>query len=107
MNTRETLIAAKGFIPTPQKWCKNAQAKTREGFLCFGNAHDAVRRCAIGALVAVVDRLPFDTDAFKLLEDVAIEMGYDDIAALNDETDFETVHAMFDTAIERAAAQSS
>lgn len=107
-STRATLEAARALIATRRTWTRDAAARDREGRRVRAMNAEAVRFCALGALVRIDGR--FEDRAEELLDLASKELfGEPDVVAVNDDpnvserTSHQRVLRIYDRAIELAA----
>lgn len=96
MTVKDNLIAARALIDTPEKWTRNAKARSASGIATLPRSSKAVCWCAYGALVKVCGK--------KEASDIAwdVFLGTGNLAGFNDRP--ETTHADLMVYFDRAIA---
>jgi hypothetical protein len=109
MKISEALERALALIDTPEKWTKNAQARTKRGCATYASSMKAYSFCAIGAIC----RVCADNDVHVFLEKILTERGYvydgDPLMSFNDNPDTNHLGVvwLFKEGIEKARAQET
>ncbi len=101
MTTLEILKGARELISVPERWGKQFSAQNENGNYTDACASNAVRWCAIGALIKVS---PFDDDAVRALR-ACLPESTQEVSIFNDLTDHAGILDLFDRAIARLEAQ--
>lgn len=93
------LKAAKAKIADRSRWCKNAFAKNKIGYVVPSDWDAAYSFCALGAINSTVGGS--FSNAHDLLYEASRRMGYDGVADLNDHarTSHPKVLKLYDNAI--------
>ena len=67
---------ARGLIADEQNWCRHHLALTKDGFVVSPTSSMAVKRCALGAVIAAAYQLTHDVDAaHKLGHELLFSIG--------------------------------
>jgi len=110
MTVADVLRSAKALL-TPETWAQHDFAFNAEGELCDPADAEAVSFCALGAVRRLKPLRVHSVEAEEYLHEAAVricpesaEQAENDDPAVwvNDHTDLETVHKMFDEAIRLA-----
>lgn len=102
---RDTLIAARALIDTPDKWLKGHWARDADGGQVFPTNPDAVCYCLVGAIRACDGGTPVRSLVATVIEELFDSRFYQ-TTVFNDHptTTHADVMRVLDTAIERAPA---
>ena len=92
---------ARGLIEDEVHWCRNHIALDANGASVFPTSLGAVKRCALGALIAAVYELTHDYDAADHLAYEALRphCGTSTLMYINDTTGHAAVLELFDKVI--------
>jgi phage terminase large subunit GpA-like protein len=97
----EILERARALIEDEARWCRDHIALDASGVSVFPTNPGAVKRCALGALIAAAYELTHDHDAADHLAYQALRphCGTSTLIYINDTTGFAGVLELFDTVI--------
>lgn len=99
MSLRDTLIATRALVDTPDKWTKHHMARNSEGWIVPPNDKSATCFCLLGAISAATREWDEQDNAAIHLRAIL----KNSVSGFNDRPD--TTHAMILELIDKAIAQ--
>ena len=92
---------ARALIADEQHWCRHRLALDKNGIVVTPTSPQAVKRCAVGAVIAAANQLTHDFDAaYKLGHEVLAPIGHSIVVMhVNDTRGHSAVLALFDQVI--------
>jgi hypothetical protein len=99
--TLQIVEQARSLIADEQHWCRGQLAEDARGRIVFPTSAKAVRRCGLGAVIAVAFKLTQNYDAAYALAQNALRpyCGLSTLVHVNDERGHAAVIALFDEVI--------
>jgi hypothetical protein len=103
----QIIDGAHALIEDKAHWCRNHVALDANGVSVFPTSLSAVKRCALGALIAAVYELTHDHDAADLLAYEALRphCGTSTLIYINDTTGHAAVLELFDKVLAMKSRQ--